>query len=119
MTQQLDYADLISVTLHDDNIREFYTRWDEVLLSVSKIPSDDVFESLYKFENTWVRATQNCIGIVRHVDSSEDIGSQQSKVEDHGKEWYKSETSITKLWRHPLEIWFRSSDKESKGTDRR
>ena len=26
----------------DDNVQEFYTRWDEVLLSMSKIPSDDI-----------------------------------------------------------------------------
>ena len=44
----LDYADLFSVTLHDDNIEEFDTRWDEVLLSMSKIPSDDILESLCK-----------------------------------------------------------------------
>ena len=44
----LDYADLFSVTLHDDNVQEFDTRWDEVLLPVSKIPSDDILESLYK-----------------------------------------------------------------------
>ena len=28
----LDCADLFSVTLHDDNVQEFDTRWDEVLL---------------------------------------------------------------------------------------
>ena len=44
----LDYADLFSVTLHDVNIQEFDTRWDEVLLSMSKAPSDDILESLYK-----------------------------------------------------------------------
>ena len=44
----LDYADLFSVTLHDDNFQEFDTRWDEVLQSMSKIPSDDILESLYK-----------------------------------------------------------------------
>ena len=44
----LDYANLFSVTLRDDNIQEFDTRWDEVLLSMSKIPSDDIWESLYK-----------------------------------------------------------------------
>ena len=44
----LDYADLFSVTLHDDNIQEFDTVWDEVLLSMSKIPSDDILEGLYK-----------------------------------------------------------------------
>ena len=43
-----DYADLFSVTVHDDNIQEFDTRWDEVLLSLSKIPSDDILESLCK-----------------------------------------------------------------------
>ena len=43
----LDFADLFSVTLHDDNIQEFDTRWDEVLLSMTKIPSDENFESLY------------------------------------------------------------------------
>ena len=44
----LDYADLFSVTLHEDNIQEYDTRWDEVLLSMSTIPSDDIKESLYK-----------------------------------------------------------------------
>ena len=44
----LDYADLFSVTPHDNIIQEFDTRWDEVLLSKSKIPSDDILESLYE-----------------------------------------------------------------------
>ena len=33
---------------YDDNIQEFDTKWDEVLLSMSKIPSDDILENLYK-----------------------------------------------------------------------
>ena len=44
----LNYADLFSVTLHDDNVQEFDARWDEVLLSMSKNPSDDILASLYK-----------------------------------------------------------------------
>ena len=35
-------------TLRDDNIQEFDTRWYGVLLSMSKIPSDDILESLCK-----------------------------------------------------------------------
>ena len=42
-----DYADLFSVILHDDNIQEFDTMWEEVLLSMTKIPSDDILEGLY------------------------------------------------------------------------
>ena len=44
----LDYADLFSVTLRNDDDQEFDTRWDEILLSMTKIPSDDILESLYK-----------------------------------------------------------------------
>ena len=44
----LDCADFFSVTVHDDNVQEFDTRWDEVPLSMSKNPSDDALESLYK-----------------------------------------------------------------------
>ena len=44
----MDYAALFSVILHDDNVQEFDTRLDELLLSMSKIPSDGVLESLYK-----------------------------------------------------------------------
>ena len=43
----LDHVDFFSVTFHDDNVQEFDTRWDEVLLSMSKISSCDVLESLY------------------------------------------------------------------------
>ena len=48
MIQYADYADFFSVTLRDDNIQEFDTRWDELLLSMSKIQSDDVLESMNK-----------------------------------------------------------------------
>ena len=42
----LDYADLFSITLRNDNVQDFDTRCDEFLLSMTKIPSDDVMESL-------------------------------------------------------------------------
>ena len=39
---------LFSITLRNDNVQDFDTRWDEILLSMTKIPTDDVLESLYK-----------------------------------------------------------------------
>ena len=44
----LDYAGLFFITLRNDNVQEFDARWDEILLSMSKIPSDDILESLHK-----------------------------------------------------------------------
>ena len=46
-----DYADLFSITLRNDDVQEFDTRWDEILLSMTKIPPGDVLESLYKLES--------------------------------------------------------------------
>ena len=43
------YSELFTVVLQNDNIQEFDTKWIEVLLSMTKIPSDDILESLYKF----------------------------------------------------------------------
>ena len=44
-----DYADLLfSITLRNDDAQDFDTRWNEILLSMTKIPSDDVQERLYK-----------------------------------------------------------------------
>ena len=37
----------ITVALRNDDIQEFDSKWDEILLSVTQIPSDDILESLY------------------------------------------------------------------------
>ena len=44
----LDYADLFTITFRNDDVQEFDTIWDEILLSMTKIPLDDVLESLYR-----------------------------------------------------------------------
>ena len=44
----LDYADLFSITHRNDSVQEFVTRCDEILSSMTKIPSDDILGSLYK-----------------------------------------------------------------------
>ena len=43
-----NYADLFTVVLRNDDIQEFVSKWNEILLSMTQIPSDDILESLYK-----------------------------------------------------------------------
>ena len=45
----LDYSDFFSITLRNDDVQEFDTRCDEIQLSMTKFPPDDVLERLYKF----------------------------------------------------------------------
>ena len=42
-----NYADLFTVALRNDNVQEFDTKWDEILLSMTRIPSEDILEILY------------------------------------------------------------------------
>ena len=42
------YADLFTIGLRDDDIQEFDSKWDGILLSMTKIPPDDILEGLYK-----------------------------------------------------------------------
>ena len=44
----LDFADPFSINLRNDDVQEFDSKWDEILLSMTKIPPDDVLGRLYK-----------------------------------------------------------------------
>ena len=43
-----NYADLFTIILRNDDIQEFDSKWDGILLSMTKIPHDDILEGLYK-----------------------------------------------------------------------
>ena len=43
-----NYADLFTVVLRNHDIQEFDSKWDEIPLSMTQIPSDDILVSLYK-----------------------------------------------------------------------
>ena len=41
-------ADLFTIGLPNDDIQEIDSKWDGILLSMTKIPPDDILEGLYK-----------------------------------------------------------------------
>ena len=43
-----NYTDLFTISLRNDDIQEFDSKWDGILLSMTKIPPDDILEGLYK-----------------------------------------------------------------------
>ena len=43
-----NYADLFTIAPRNDDIQEFDSKWDGILLSMTKIPLDDILEGLYK-----------------------------------------------------------------------
>ena len=43
-----NFADLFTISLRNDDIQEFDSKWDGLLLSMTKIPHDDILEGLCK-----------------------------------------------------------------------
>ena len=43
-----NYTDLFTTALRNDDIQEFDSKWDGILLSMTKIPRDDILEGMYK-----------------------------------------------------------------------
>ena len=50
-----NYTDLFTIVLRNDDIQEFDSKWDGILLSMTKIPHDDILEGLYKLR---IRASE-------------------------------------------------------------
>ena len=51
-----NYADLFTISLRNDDIQEFDSKWDGILLSMTKIPPDEILKSLYKLR---IRESEN------------------------------------------------------------
>ena len=85
----LDYADLFSVTLRDDNVQEFDTRWNEVELSMSKIPSDDALESLYKLRIHESAQLKTVLELYEKEVHQKKSMPKYQKFEDDGEKKYR------------------------------
>ena len=60
-----NYTDLFTIVLRNDGIQEFDSEWDGILLSMTKIPHDEILEGLYKLrlrESLRERKTVNVSG---------------------------------------------------------
>ena len=58
-----NYTDLFTIALRNDDIQEFDSKWDGILLSMTKTPSDDILEGLYKLRYESLRNSRpywNC-----------------------------------------------------------
>ena len=60
-----NYADLFTIGLRNDDIQEFDPKWDGILLSMTKIPPDDILEGLYKLR---IRASEKLKTVLELYD---------------------------------------------------
>ena len=58
-----NYADLFTISLRNDDIQEFDSKWDGILLSMTKIPPDDILEGLCKLRIRESKKLKTVLGL--------------------------------------------------------
>ena len=90
----LNYADLFTIGLRNDDVQEFDSKWDGILLSMTKIPLDDILEGLYKLR-------------IREFEKLKTVLELYDIITDW-KQWWKEVSSRT------YEIWILAPEMEIK-----
>ena len=73
-----NYADLFTIGLRNDDIQEFDSKWDGILLSMTKIPHDDILEGLYTFRT---RESEKLKTVLELYDL--EIHQKKAELDDH------------------------------------
>ena len=81
-----NYTDLFTIVLRNDDIQEFDSKWDGILLSMTKIPPDDILEGLYK-----LRIPES--GKLKTVLEFYDLEIHQKKL---GPDYHRLKTTVKK-----------------------
>ena len=81
-----NYADLFTIILRNDDIQEFDSKWDGILLSMTKIPHDDILEGLYKLR---IRESDK----LKTVSELYDLETHQKKL---GPDYHRLKTMVTR-----------------------
>ena len=81
-----NYADLFAISLRNDDIQEFDSKWDGILLSMTQIPLDDILEGLCKLR---VRES----GKLKTILELYDLEIHQKEV---GPDYHRLKTMVKK-----------------------
>ena len=115
----LDCAYLFSVVLRNDDIQEFDTRWDKILLSVEQFPTWWYPGKSVQMKSTRVWENQDRVRSVQLGDSSQKNETWSSQAEDNCKKMSWAKFEITELWGQNWKNWVKHVGQESEGTTSR
>ena len=79
-----NYTDLFTIVLRNDDIQEFDSKWDGILLSMTEIPHDEILEGLYKLR---IRESEK----LKTVLELYDLETHQKKL---GPDYHRLKTMV-------------------------
>ena len=104
---------LQTIVLRHDDIQEFDSKWDGILLSMTKNPIWWHLGRNVQTKNARIWETQERIGIVRPGDSSEDSRTWLSQIEDDGEKKYRAQFTTQEFWRQIWKLWNKRRGQQS------
>ena len=99
-----NYADLCTVVLRNDNIQEIGTRWDEILLPMTQIPSDDILESLYKLRIRESEKLKTVLELYNMEIHQKKAGPDYHRLKRMVKKTYRAEFENEEFLKPEMEI---------------
>ena len=84
-----NYTDLFTIALRNDDIQEFDSKWDGILLSMTQIASDDILEGLYKLR---IRASQK-------LKTALELYCMEIHKKKIGPDYHRLKTMVKKKYR--------------------
>ena len=80
-----NYTDLFTIVLRNDDIQEFDSKWDGILLSMTKIPSDYILEGLYKIRIRESEKLETVLELYDLETHQKESRTWLTQIEDDGK----------------------------------
>ena len=75
-----NYADLFTISLRNDDIQEFDSKWDGISLFMTKIPLDDILEGLYKLRVRGSEKLNTVLGLSNMEIHQKKIGPDNHRL---------------------------------------
>ena len=79
------YADLFTFVLRNDDIQEFDSKWDGILLSLTKVPPDDILEGLYKLRKRESEKFKTVLELYDLETHQKKLGPDDHRLKTMGK----------------------------------
>ena len=107
-----NYTDLFTIVLRNDDIQECDSKWDGILLSMTKIEHDDILEGLYKLR---IRESEK----LKTVLELYDLETHQKKL---GPDYHRLKAMVkrsieqirkSKFWSQKWKFWEERRGQES------
>ena len=92
------YTDLFTIALRNDDIQEFDSKWDGILLSMTKIPHENILEGLYELR---IRESEKLKTVLELFDletQQKKLGPDYHRFKTYGEEKCRTRHSKQEFW---------------------